>query len=85
MLMELGFHNSDMLHHILKTDSQRREASAIMCSVIILDRQWSAMTGLPANFPNAAFSLTPIFIVSHLVLLFATSLETSMKYTELIR
>uniref|UniRef100_A0A0D2YDH3 Xylanolytic transcriptional activator regulatory domain-containing protein n=1 Tax=Fusarium oxysporum (strain Fo5176) TaxID=660025 RepID=A0A0D2YDH3_FUSOF len=62
MLMELGFHNSDMLNHILKTDSQRREASAIMCSVIILDRQWSAMTGLPANFPNAAFSLTPTFI-----------------------
>jgi hypothetical protein len=85
MLMELGFHNSDMLNHILKTDSQRKEASAIMCSVIIFDRQWSAMTGLPANFPNAAFSLTPTFIVSHLVFLFATSLETSMKYTELIR
>ena len=85
MLMELGFHNSDMLNHILKTDPQRREASAIMCSVIILDRQWSAMTGLPANFPNATFSLTPTFIVSHLVLLFATSLETSLKCTELIR
>ncbi|EWZ28855.1 uncharacterized protein FOBCDRAFT_296473 [Fusarium oxysporum Fo47] len=56
MLMDLGFHNSDILNHILKTDSQRKEASAMMCSVIILDRQWSAMTGLPANFPNAAFS-----------------------------
>jgi hypothetical protein len=85
MLMELGFHNSDMLNHILKTDSQRKEASAIMCSVIIFDRQWSAMTGLPANFPNAAFSLTPTFIVSHLVLLFTTSLKTSMKCTEPIR
>ncbi|EWZ28351.1 hypothetical protein FOZG_17991 [Fusarium oxysporum Fo47] len=62
MLMELGFHNSDMWNHILKTDSQRKEASTIMCSVIILDRQWSAMTGLPANFPNAAFSFTPTFI-----------------------
>ncbi|UPK92150.1 hypothetical protein LCI18_003085 [Fusarium solani-melongenae] len=56
MLMDLGFHNSDMLTHILKTDGQRKEASAIMSSVIILDRQWSAMTGLPANFPNATFS-----------------------------
>ncbi|KAL9561790.1 hypothetical protein ACKAV7_014052 [Fusarium commune] len=62
MLMDLGFHNNDMLNHVLKTDSQRKEASAMMCTVIILDRQWSAMTGLPANFPNAAFSPMSIYI-----------------------
>jgi hypothetical protein len=64
MLMDLGFHNSDMLNHILKTDGQRKEASAMMCSVIILDRQWSAMTGLPANFPNATFSPMSACLVS---------------------
>ena len=68
MLMDLGFHNSDMLNHILKTDGQRKEASALMCSVIILDRQWSAMTGLPANFPNATFSPMSACLVSALIL-----------------
>jgi hypothetical protein len=68
MLMDLGFHNSDMLNHILKTDGQRKEASAMMCSVIILDRQWSAMTGLPANFPNATFSPMSACLVSALIL-----------------
>lgn len=67
MLMDLGFHNSDILNHILKTDGQRKEASAMMCSVIILDRQWSAMTGLPANFPNATFSPMPACLVSALI------------------
>jgi hypothetical protein len=83
--MDLGFHNSDILNHILKTDSQRKEASAIMCSVIILDRQWSAMTGLPTNFPNAAFSPMSIYIVSHLALLLTVYLQASMTYTERVR
>ncbi|KAF4979997.1 hypothetical protein FDECE_17959 [Fusarium decemcellulare] len=56
MLMELGFHNSDVLNGVLKSEVQRQQVSILTCSVMILDRQWSAMTGLPANFPSATFS-----------------------------
>ncbi|KAJ3543188.1 hypothetical protein NM208_g3707 [Fusarium decemcellulare] len=56
MLMKLGFHNSDVLNNVLKSEIQRQQVSILTCSVMILDRQWSAMTGLPANFPSATFS-----------------------------
>ncbi|RKK88733.1 hypothetical protein BFJ68_g16872 [Fusarium oxysporum] len=57
ILMELGIHNSDVIKHDLASEAQRKEASTLMCCVIVLDRQWSAMTGLPPNFAHITFSL----------------------------
>ncbi|KAL0933815.1 uncharacterized protein CTRU02_210614 [Colletotrichum truncatum] len=62
ILLELGFHNGDMLDQVLQSEAQRKTACIIMSSVIILDRQWSAMSGLPANFPNATFNPTPAYL-----------------------
>ncbi|KAJ5214777.1 hypothetical protein N7449_001946 [Penicillium cf. viridicatum] len=57
ILMELGLglDNSDVLKYVLKSEAQRREASTMICLVVVLDRQWSAVTGLPPNFSNASF------------------------------
>lgn len=57
--MELGFHNGEVSKHILTTDSQRCEAATVTASVIVLDRQWSASTGLPANFTDSSFETVP--------------------------
>ncbi|KAI3573250.1 hypothetical protein IWW34DRAFT_823934 [Fusarium oxysporum f. sp. albedinis] len=57
IFMELGIHNSDVIKHDLASEAQRKEASTLMCCVIVLDRQWSAMTGLPPNFAHNTFSV----------------------------
>lgn len=68
MLIELGIHNSDVINHVSASEAQRKEASTLMCCVIVLDRQWSAMTGLPPNFAHDTFSLQPTHLVSASVL-----------------
>ncbi|EXL66626.1 hypothetical protein FOPG_17219 [Fusarium oxysporum f. sp. conglutinans race 2 54008] len=57
ILMELGIHDGDVIKHVLASEAQRKEASTLMCCVTVLDRQWSAMTGLPPNFSHNTFSL----------------------------
>ncbi|KAH8742295.1 hypothetical protein F5883DRAFT_569778 [Diaporthe sp. PMI_573] len=63
ILLELGFHNGDVLDQVLHSEDQRKAACVMMSSIIILDRQWSGMTGLPANFPNATFNPTPTYLI----------------------
>ncbi|KAF9879659.1 hypothetical protein CkaCkLH20_02470 [Colletotrichum karsti] len=55
MLMELGFHNGAMSTHMLESRAQRTQVWALMSSIVILDRQWSAAAGLPTNFQESAF------------------------------
>ncbi|KAF5515065.1 hypothetical protein CGCF413_v000388 [Colletotrichum fructicola] len=55
MLMELGFHNGVMSEDMLDSRAQRAEVWALMSSIVILDRQWSAAAGLPRNFQESAF------------------------------
>ncbi|KAH9242566.1 hypothetical protein K456DRAFT_1743743 [Colletotrichum gloeosporioides 23] len=55
MLMELGFHNGVMSEDMLDSRAQRTEVWALMSSIVILDRQWSAAAGLPRNFQESAF------------------------------
>lgn len=55
MLMELGFHNYEVLSRMMPAEKQRAEASNLLCSITVLDRQWSATTGLPANFDAKSF------------------------------
>jgi hypothetical protein len=66
--MELGIHNSDVIKHDLASEAQRKEASILMCCVIVFDRQWSAMTGLLPNFAHNTFSLKSTHLVSASVL-----------------
>ncbi|OGM47226.1 hypothetical protein ABOM_003985 [Aspergillus bombycis] len=56
ILMELGIHNGNVVKHGLASEAQRKEGSMLMGCVTVLDRQWSAMTGLPPNFSNNTFS-----------------------------
>jgi len=55
MLLELGLHNRDVSDHVLRSRRQREEIITLTCSIIILDRQWSASTGLPSNFQDSPF------------------------------
>lgn len=61
--MELGFHNGEVSKHILTTEAQRQEAAIVTTSVIVLDRQWSASTGLPPNFHDSSFDTVPQHLV----------------------
>lgn len=57
VLMELGLHRQDVARHVLSTDEQWAEYTIIATSALVLDRQWSAATGLPTNFSNSDFDL----------------------------
>lgn len=53
--MESGLHNTDVLRHVVKTDADLEEHAIIVSTIQVLDRQWSASTGLPINFSNWEF------------------------------
>lgn len=55
MLLELGLHSRDVPEHILGTEHERSQVVAIICTTIVLDRQWSAATGLPTHFQESHF------------------------------
>lgn len=57
VLMELGLHHQDVARHTLGTGQQLTEYTVVASSVIVLDRQWSAASGLPTNFSNSDFDL----------------------------
>ncbi|KAJ0272677.1 hypothetical protein CBS470a_012598 [Colletotrichum nupharicola] len=44
-----------MSEDMLDSRAQRTEVWALMSSIVILDRQWSAAAGLPRNFQESAF------------------------------
>lgn len=66
--MELGLHRRDVHCHLLRDEKQRTGISALIWSIVILDRQWSAATGLPQNFQESDFDQSIEPPVSHLVL-----------------
>ncbi|KIW15886.1 hypothetical protein PV08_05936 [Exophiala spinifera] len=55
MAMELGLHNQEMSQHCLESDDQRTAVVNLSCSILVLDRQWSAAAGLPNNFQESDF------------------------------
>jgi hypothetical protein len=55
MAMELGLHRRDVHRHLSLDEKQRTEISALIWSIVTLDRQWSAATGLPQNFQESDF------------------------------
>ncbi|KAK9438224.1 Zn(2)-C6 fungal-type DNA-binding domain protein [Metarhizium brunneum] len=65
MLMELGYHNGHVLKQVLDNETQTAEVYSIICSVIILDRQWSASTGLPTHFKTSSFDPLPKDLVKN--------------------
>ena len=66
--MELGLHRRDVHCHLLRDEKQRTGISAIIWSIVILDRQWSAANGLPQNFQESDFDQSIEPPVSHLIL-----------------
>ncbi|KAJ0129205.1 O-methyltransferase asqD [Fusarium oxysporum f. sp. albedinis] len=81
IFMELGIHNSDVIKHDLASEAQRKEASTLMCCVIVLDRQWSAMTGLPPNFAHNTFSVKSTHLGSASVLAWKSLMLSDSPYT----
>ncbi|KAF4916576.1 hypothetical protein CGCF415_v000601 [Colletotrichum fructicola] len=55
ILLELGLHSRDVPEHILGSERERVQVIAVICTTIVLDRQWSAATGLPTHFQELHF------------------------------
>ncbi|KAH8703032.1 hypothetical protein BGW36DRAFT_457402 [Talaromyces proteolyticus] len=55
MLMELGLHTREIPNQLIESEQEREEIATLISSVIVLDRQWSAATGLPTNFRECSF------------------------------
>lgn len=53
--MELGLHNQDVSQQY--PDEDQDELAAICCSLVVVDRQWNAASGLPPNFQYSDFDL----------------------------
>lgn len=64
MAMELGLHSADVPRYILESGHERKDIANILCSVIILDRQWSSASGLPTHFQESSFDKGLIATVS---------------------
>ncbi|KAL6244791.1 hypothetical protein RBB50_008319 [Rhinocladiella similis] len=64
MAMELGLHNQEMSQHCLENDEQRTAVVNLSCSILVLDRQWSAAAGLPNNFQESDFDAAIISAVT---------------------
>lgn len=68
MAMELGLHNQEMSQHCLENDEQRTAVVNLSCSILVLDRQWSAAAGLPNNFQESDFDAAIISAVCSIIL-----------------
>lgn len=55
MVMELGLHTREVTQRLLESNQERVDAANIICTIVTLDRQWSAATGLPAHFKESMF------------------------------
>lgn len=65
MAMELGLHSYDVSQQCQEeNDPQREEVATISCSILILDRQWSAAAGLPSNCQESDFDMARVSMVS---------------------
>ncbi|KAF5966556.1 salicylate 1-monooxygenase [Fusarium bulbicola] len=53
--MESSLHNNNVLRHAVKTEADLEEHAIIVSTIQVLNRQWSASTGLPTNFSNWEF------------------------------
>lgn len=53
--MELGLHTGSAVAHATAMGYNVDEVANILASVIVVDRQWSAATGLPTHFSNSSF------------------------------
>ncbi|CAH0033833.1 unnamed protein product [Clonostachys rhizophaga] len=73
--MEMGFHSLDVCKKYIQTDRQRAEVAIISCTIVILDRQWSAATGLRPNFQTSDFEMAQASLVN------APYLKAMMAFT----
>lgn len=76
IVMEMGLHSAEVCKQSLVTSQQRIEVAIISCTLLILDRQWSAATGLRPNFQFSDFEMAQVALVR-----LAPSLTTPTEIT----
>lgn len=76
MAMELELHSELAAQQIITNgDNSQLLLSTISCTLLVLDRQWSAGTGLPANFKENDIALAKPSLVRNRNMLASTSLS----------
>lgn len=63
--MELGLHSEKAAQECLDGDEKQIALATLSCTLLIIDRQWSAATGLPANFKESDFEMARPSLVGH--------------------
>lgn len=81
--MELGLHDTDasQAHPGQNPGHDYENLGAVLCSLIVLDRQWSTASGLPPNFQLTDFEIPVKTFVCCIIPYF----KWTFPYTELIR
>ncbi|KAM5350837.1 hypothetical protein ACJ41O_007342 [Fusarium nematophilum] len=64
LAMELGLHSRDAFQPGLEDHSRQHEVAILSCSILILDRQWSAAAGLPSNFQESDFEMARVSLAT---------------------
>ncbi|KAH7141721.1 hypothetical protein EDB81DRAFT_948146 [Dactylonectria macrodidyma] len=62
--MELGLHSRDVFQPGPESDRQHQEVAVLSCSILVLDRQWSAAAGLPSNFQESDFDMARVSLAT---------------------
>ncbi|KAK3192157.1 hypothetical protein K4F52_001786 [Lecanicillium sp. MT-2017a] len=75
MAMELGLHCDNVAQQNHETEEQETQLVTISCTLLVLDRQWSAGIGLPSNFKETDFDMAQVSRVS------TPYLREMMKFT----
>lgn len=69
MLMELGFHNSDISRSKQAPDRGKEQSAVLHASIVVFDRQWGAAIGLSAGFQDLNYGSISQDLVRNLVVL----------------
>lgn len=63
MAMELGLHTREASHYDKESSEWQEELATLSCTLLILDRQWSAAAGYPSNFKEYDFEMAKVSLV----------------------
>lgn len=58
--MELGLHCDNVAQQNHETEEQETQLVTLSCTLLVLDRQWSAGIGLPSNFKETDFDMAQV-------------------------
>lgn len=63
MAMELGLHSLEASQFDQQSSEWQQELVTLSCTLLVLDRQWSAATGYPSNFKETDFEMAKVSLV----------------------